>query len=356
MKPDEHQFYLRHFSLAEIGEEGQQRLKQSRILVIGAGGLGCAALQYLAAAGIGQLTVCDGDQVELSNLHRQPLYRPKDIGQWKSDCAAFRCAEQNPWIQVKGETAWVTAENIEELVQDHDLVLDCTDNPGTNLLIHDACYLSSIPLVAAAIHRFEGIIHHYEYDHSRQTCKRCLWPDGGISTEVGDCAGRGVIGALPGVFGILQAQIAIHHLLRIETLPHATSWIMDLRTMQSRSINWEQRENCSLCTTQEVLSLSALHPHEQDSDIAALEDVGTSVRLIDIREPGERLIQPLSVQLNVEHKPLSTWNSQCLEKHQSYVLLCAKGRRSKQLAQKLRLEGYAQIFSLKGGVDALTVR
>jgi len=356
MKPDEHQFYLRHFSLTEVGEEGQQRLKQSRILVIGAGGLGCAALPYLAAAGIGKLTVCDGDQVELSNLHRQPLYCPKDVGQWKADCAALRCTEQNPWIQVKGEVTWVTAENIEELVQGHDLVLDCTDNLDTNLLIHDTCYLSGIPLVAAAIHRFEGIIHHYEYDHCRQICKRCLWPDGAMPTGVGNCADRGVIGALPGVFGILQAQIAIHHLLKIAPLPHATSWIMDLRTMQSLSIGWMQREDCPLCAAHETLSLAVLHPDERDSDIASLKDVDASARLIDIREPEERLIQPVSVQRNVEHKPLSMWNSHCLEKHQCYVLLCAKGRRSKQLARKLRLEGYTQIYSLKGGADALIVR
>lgn len=354
MEPDERQFYARHVSLTEVGEAGQQRLKQSRVLVIGAGGLGCPALQYLTAAGVGQLTVCDGDKVELSNLHRQPLYHPTDAGQWKAKCAADRCLEQNPWIKVETVTTWITPKNIEEMIHAHDLVLDCTDNLATNRLIHDACYLAGIPLIAAAIHRFEGIIHRYAFNHQRQACARCLRPDIVTSADIGNCAERGVMGALPGVFGTIQAQIALHHLLEIETLPHATSWIMDLKTMQTRMLGWDQRENCPLCAASKLPPFAVLHPNEPDVNIPSLDGMDANARLIDIRETDECVSTPIPPQFASEHRPLSTWQNKPLLQHQRYILLCAKGKRSEQLAKRLRLEGYAQVYSLKGGIDAIS--
>lgn len=355
MQPDERQFYARHFSLAEVGEAGQQQLKKSRVLVIGAGGLGCPALQYLTAAGVGQLTICDGDQVEPSNLQRQPLYRPNDVGKWKAKCAATRCLEQNPWIEVEAITTWITPENIEVLVHAHDLVLDCTDNLATNMLIHDACYLACTPLIAAAIYRFEGIIHRYTFDNERQACARCLRPDITEPTGIGNCAERGVMGALPGVFGTIQAEMALHHILEIETLPHATSWIMDLKTMQTRLLGWGQRENCPLCAASKPPPFAALHPNEPEVNITSLDAADANARLIDIRETEELITTPFPPQFASEHRPLSTWQSKQLLKHLPYVLLCAKGKRSKQLAKKLRLEGYSQVYSLKDGVDALPV-
>ena len=355
MQPDECQFYTRHFSLAEVGEAGQQRLKQSRVLVVGAGGLGCPVLQYLTAAGVGQLTICDGDHVELSNLHRQPLYCPDDVGKWKAKCATARCLEQNPWIKAEAVTTWITLENIEELVGAHDLVLDCTDNFVTNALIHDACYLACTPLIAAAIHTFEGIIHRYMFDSERQACARCLRPDLAEPTGVGSCAERGVMGALPGIFGSIQAEIALHHILKIETLPHATSWIMDLKTMQTRKIGWSRRKECALCAASKLPSLTVLHPSEPEVNITSLDNVDAKARLIDIRETEERVATPLPSQLASEHWPLSTWRNTRLLKHQHYILLCTKGKRSEQLAKNMRLEGYAQVYSLKGGIDALPV-
>lgn len=350
MQSDERQFYARHFSLAEVGEAGQKRLKQSRVLVLGAGGLGCPALQYLAAAGVGQLTICDGDHVELSNLHRQPLYRPDDIGKWKSACATARCLEQNPWIKVKAVTAWISPENIEKLVCAHDLVLDCTDNLTTNALIHDACYLACIPLIAAAIHTFEGIIHHYTFDSERQACARCLRPNLAESTGIGNCSERGVLGALPGIFGSIQAEIALHHILKIVTLPHATSWIMDLKTMQTRKISWSHRKDCLLCAVSRPPSLAALHPKQPNVTITSLD---VNARLIDIRETEERVTTPFPSHLDSEHWPLSTWKNTRLLKHQRYILLCAKGKRSEYLAKKLRRDGYTQVYSLKDGIDVL---
>ncbi len=354
MQPDERQFYTRHFSLAEVGETGQQRLKQSRVLVIGAGGLGCPVLQYLTAAGVGQLTICDGDHVELSNLHRQPLYRSDDVSKWKATCAVTRCHEQNPWVRVDAVTTWITSENIEVLVRTHDLVLDCTDNLATNMLIHDACYLGRIPLIAAAIHRFEGIIHRYTFASKRQACARCLHADIAEPASVGSCTERGVIGALAGVFGSIQAEIALHHILKIETLPHTTSWIMDLKTMQTRLIGWSQRKDCALCAASKSPSLAELHPNEPNVIITSLDTLDAKkARLIDVRETEERVTTPFPSQLASEHRPLSSWKSTQLLKHQTYILLCAKGKRSEHLAKKLHREGYTKVFSLKDGIDAL---
>ncbi|GJL73370.1 MAG: hypothetical protein NMNS01_25690 [Nitrosomonas sp.] len=355
MQPDERQFYARHFSLAEVGETGQQRLKQSCVLVIGAGGLGCPALQYLTAAGVGQLTICDGDRIELSNLHRQPLYRPDDTGKWKAKCAVARCLEQNPWITVKAVTTWITAENIEALAHAHDLVLDCTDNLATNVLIHDACYLTRTPLITAAIHTFEGIIHRYEFNRKHQACARCLHSDIAQPAPVDSCAERGVIGALPGIFGAMQAEIALHHLLEIKTLSNATSWIMDLKTMQSRQIGWSQRQDCPLCAASKPPSLNALHPNEPDVNITSLDTVGANARLIDIREIEERITAPFPSQFASEHRPFSAWQNTFLPMHRPCILLCATGKRSAYLAKKLHQEGHTQVYSLKGGIDALPV-
>jgi len=355
MQPDEHQFYARHLTLAEVGEAGQQQLKQSRVLVVGAGGLGCPALQYLTAAGVGQLTICDGDHVELSNLHRQPLYYPDNVGELKAKCATARCLEQNPWIELEAVTTWITPENIEELVHAHDLVLDCTDNLATNILIHDACYLACIPLIAAAIHKFEGIMHRYMFDNERQACARCLRPNLAEQTDVGSCTERGVMGAIPGIFGSIQAEIALHHILKIETLPHATSWIMDLKTMQTRKIGWSQRKDCTLCADSNPPSLAVLHPNKPEVDITSLDIVDIKTRLIDIRETKERVAITLPPHLTSVHWPLSNWRNTRLLKHRRYILLCTKGKRSEHLARKLRREGYTQVYSLKDGIDTLLV-
>jgi len=213
-------------------------------------------------------------------------------------------------IDIDAVTNWITPKNIEVLVRTHDLVLDCTDNLATNMLIHDACYLSCIPLIAAAIHRFEGIIHRYTFASERQACARCLHADIAEPASVGSCTERGVIGALASVFGSIQAEIALHHILKIETLPHATSWIMDLKTMQTHLIDWSQRKDCALCAVSKSPSLAELHLNEPNVIITSLDTIDAKKeRLIDVRETEERAITPFPSQLASEHRPLSSWKA-----------------------------------------------
>ncbi len=344
---EEDQFYARQIQLSEIGEAGQQKLKNSRVLIVGAGGLGCPVLQYLSAAGVGHITIIDGDQVEISNLHRQPLYTIDDAGKMKAQIAAQNLRMQNPFIHIENVNEDFVLGNAEETVKEHDLVVDCTDNFSTNYLIHDTCRLQKIDLITASIHSFEGVIHRYNFS-KEQTCLRCRSPKIPEESCAGSCAERGVIGALPGVFGSLQADIALQHLLGIETLAHATSWVFDVRSMESRKIGWWKNKTCPICTKDE--SLDRLHV---PSDYI-INHIDESYVLIDVRERKEVTKSPVNIK--AMHHPLSQWNNNYIDKNTPTAIICAKGYRSLILTKKLRSEGFENVFSVKGGLENLSYK
>jgi sulfur-carrier protein adenylyltransferase/sulfurtransferase len=245
MRANETEFYERQINVDEIGLAGQKRLANSKVLVIGAGGLGCPALQYLVSAGVGQITIVDADCIDLNNLHRQPIYHIADVGQAKALVVADKLSKQNPYIQITPLIDAFSLYNAEELVTSHDVVLDCTDNFETNYLIHDSCQKLKTDCIMASIHNFEGIVHRYVFSQLNSPCLRCRAPEIPRAGCVGSCVQRGIISTLPGIFGCIQAQVLLHHILKIETLAHACSWIFDLRNMQSTQLAWSTNKSCS---------------------------------------------------------------------------------------------------------------
>lgn len=203
----EKQYYDRQFSLAGLGAEGQLRLKNASILVIGAGGLGCPALLYLAAAGVGKLGIIDFDKVEISNLHRQVLFNILDVGKSKSKVAAEKLILLNPSIQVEAYDEALTTDNVLRLMADYDLVIDGSDNFPTRYLVNDACVLLGKPWVFGAIFRYEGQVSVFNYEEG--PTYRCLYPDPPGAGEIPNCEEAGVLGVLPGVIGTLMATEAI---------------------------------------------------------------------------------------------------------------------------------------------------
>lgn len=208
--------YARHIVLPEIGGIGQSKLIASRVLVLGAGGLGAPLLQYLAAAGIGTLGVVDDDTVDLSNLQRQVIHRTGDIGVAKVASAARALGEINPEVTVRAHGERLTAANVERLVADYDLVADGSDNFATRYLLNDTCFRLRKPLVAAAILRFDGQISTYKAFHGAgHPCLRCVFPEAPSEDAVPSCAQAGVLGALAGTLGAFQATEVVKEILGV---------------------------------------------------------------------------------------------------------------------------------------------
>jgi len=240
--------YARHIVLPEIGGIGQSKLIAARVLVLGAGGLGAPLLQYLAAAGIGTLGVVDDDTVDLSNLQRQVIHRTSDIGVAKVASAERAMAEINPEVTVRAHKERLTAANVERLVADYDLVADGSDNFATRYLLNDTCFRLRKPLVAAAILRFDGQISTYKAWHGAgHPCLRCVFPEAPSEDAVPSCAQAGVLGALAGTLGAMQATEVVKEILGV-----GRSLSGRLLTYDALDGSWEEmaiakRPNCPTC-------------------------------------------------------------------------------------------------------------
>ena len=219
MTPQQHSRYARHLLLPGFGEAAQQRLLQSKVLLIGAGGLGSPAALYLAAAGVGHLTIIDPDVVDLSNLQRQILHRQSDVGKPKVHSAQRELHALNPDCQLSLLAEPFTAENALTLATQHDLVIDGSDNFTTRFLSNDACYLTRTPLVYGSIFQFEGQVTLFDPQRQDSPCYRCIVPTSPAEGAVPNCLEAGVIGTLPGIIGSLQAMEAIKYLTGIGEPP-----------------------------------------------------------------------------------------------------------------------------------------
>jgi adenylyltransferase/sulfurtransferase len=256
--------YARHLVLPEIGEEGQARLLGAKVLVIGAGGLGSPLLLYLAAAGVGTLGVVDDDAVDLSNLQRQVLHDTSSIGTPKVESARRRLAEVNPEVSVQAHAARLTKDNALQVISAYDLVADGSDNFATRYLVNDACYLARRPLVSAAIMRFDGQLSTYKA-FLRETgqpethpCYRCLFGDQPADFK-GSCADVGVLGALPGVLGTLQAVEVIKELLGIGRSFSGRLLLYDSLETSFREVRVKPDPACPLCGAQaSIVDLSSV--------------------------------------------------------------------------------------------------
>ena len=241
--------YSRHILLPEIGVEGQQKLLAAHALVIGAGGLGCSAALFLAASGVGTLTLCDGDTVDLTNLQRQILHRTSSIGMAKVGSARAALAEINPDIRINTLNARVDEASLAELAAQADVVLDCSDNFATRYALNRVCVQLKKPLVSGAATRFDGQVTVFDSRHSHSPCYQCLYPEQAASEET-RCAVMGVFAPLVGIIGSLQAAEALKLLTGAGTSLCGRLLVMDGLHMELRTVKLGRDPACSVCGEQ----------------------------------------------------------------------------------------------------------
>ena len=243
LSDDELDRYARHIVLPQIGGVGQQRVKAASIAIVGAGGIGAAAITALAGAGIGRLTIIDGDIVDLSNLQRQPLYRTEDVGRSKVELAAAFVAERNPHVAINVFSQRIDPDNAAALLANHDLILDGTDNFATRLLVSDAATTLGIPLLSAAAQQFQGQVALF---HGKP-CYRCFVGDAFDADDCDNCAELGVLGALTGTIGAFAALIAIRAMVGIEPDAAGTLHLFDGLSLSWRRLRLVADPGCRSC-------------------------------------------------------------------------------------------------------------
>lgn len=240
--------YSRHIMLDELGFESQAKLKQAKVLLIGVGGLGCPAAQYLAAAGIGSLIVCDDDKVELANLQRQLLYDDSQLGQPKATAAADRLRQTNPLCEVTAIEARAETGNLAELASGVNLVIDASDNFSTRHLLNRYCQEQRLNLVAGAAERFDGQVYAFAFAEHKAPCYNCLYPQEEFTPPATPCALLGVYAPLTGLIGTLMASAAIKMLTGMDQgSQHARLLNYDIRSMRMRQLEIKPAAGCAVC-------------------------------------------------------------------------------------------------------------
>jgi len=238
--------YSRHILLPEIGIEGQQRLLDAHALVVGAGGLGSPAAMFLAASGVGTLTLCDGDTVDLTNLQRQLLHRTSSIGRPKAESAAMTLADMNPGVRVIALYETVDETRLLELAAAADVVLDCSDNFATRYAVNRVCRQLGLPLVSGAATRFDGQVTVFDLRQAHNPCYNCLYPEQAESEET-RCAVMGVFAPLVGIVGSLQAAEALKLLSGTGTSLGGRLLLLDVLNMELRTVTLNQDAACPVC-------------------------------------------------------------------------------------------------------------
>lgn len=354
------ELYSRQMMLPQVGLAGQVSLKAGRVLLVGAGGLGSSALLYLAGAGVGTIGICDGDLVDVSNLHRQILYGVDDIGSQKAKVACQKIHAQYPFVNPVCYPLTLIAENADEFVNQYDVIVDCSDNFATKFLLSDVCARLRKTLIQSSVYQFEGQLSASFADGSGQ-CLRCLWRDTPEAGCVGTCTDSGVLGATVGAFGSLQASEAIKALCGITSELGENMVLFDLLGLSMRKIKAKRDKNCSACGLDRPavdFAPPAMTIDEWQRDILEMSSGDlASYELVDIREPNEdpsQLLRSL-LRLEIAQRPLSDFDLENakLSEQKQYLFICQRGARSDMLVKSLRSRGLDNVFSLKGGVEAV---
>jgi len=344
--------FSRQIALPEVGAAGQQRLREGSVLVIGAGGLGVPVLQYLAAAGVGRIGIVDGDVVEASNLHRQPLYGVADIGKAKATVAAARLRQLNPEVTLAVHAERANTGNLADWLARYDLVVDCSDNFATKFTVNDAAVILGKPAVFASVYQYEGQLQVY-LPREDWPCLRCLWPEAPRDGLVGNCAQAGVLGPVPAALGAMQAMQSLKILLGLPVESAPALHVFDLLGMHWRTLKAARNPACD--HSPRDLRADAIDPAVLEleyPDLAAARASGLT--LVDIREPWERAMDDPAGQIEW-HLPLSAFlqGGAALPPEGRYLIVCAHGVRSLALAEHLRSLGYPAVYSLVCGLAAV---
>ena len=363
LSSEELQRYARHLILPEVGVEGQRKLKDGRVLIVGVGGLGSPSALYLAAAGVGTLGLVDFDVVEYSNLQRQVLHGTSAVGKPKLASAATRLRDVNPHVELVDHEAHLTSQNALEILSGYDVILDGSDNFPTRYLVNDACALLGKPDVYGSIFRFDG--QASVFWAARGPCYRCLYREPPPPELVPSCAEGGVLGVLPGIVGSIQALEAIKLLLGEGETLVGRLLLLDALRMKFREMVLEKDPECPLCGAHPSIRRlidyeafcgvgAAAAPAVQELEVrpAALQAElagGRKVQLVDVREPFEWRICHIDGSVLI---PLGELPSRLeeLNRRVPVVAVCHTGRRSLDAARFLRSRGFGDARSLNGGV------
>ena len=372
--------YSRQVLLQEVGVEGQRKLLDAKVLIVGAGGLGSPAALYLAAAGVGTLGIVDGDRVDLTNLQRQILHYTHDVGRPKTQSARRTLEDINPDVEVRTYQTVLTSDNALEILRDYDVIVNGCDNFPTRYLVNDACVMLGKPLVDASILRWEGQATTYLPGRG---CYRCLFPSPPPPGSVPSCAEAGIIGAVAGLFGTLQALEAVKIILGVgETLANRLL-LWDALTGEIRTVRWQRDPHCPVCgdhpTIRELIDYEEFcgvpqharrsaaaagtpdaagghagqdgHPAEVEPPEAWERLRSGQAVLVDVREPAERAIMRIPDSLFIPLGQLTERSAE-LPRDRELILYCAVGERSARGAQALRQQGFSRVVNLKGGIIA----
>ena len=335
-------------ALPGFSEKAQQRLQNARVLIVGAGGLGCPAAQYLAAAGIGTLAIADFDTVAVGNLHRQVLYSPADVGKKKVTVAAERLQQQNPGIRLIPHDLMVTSQNIMELIEPYDILVDGTDNFDTRYLLNDAAVLAGKPLVYGAIYQFEGQVAVWNLTNSDGTKSpnyRDLFPEVNAA-QIPNCAEGGVIPTLAGIIGCMQANEVIKYITGTGELLSGKLLTFDAQTLQSRIIKIGTTTNTYITRLKETIITPTISANKLKKELT-----GNSVELIDVRTAAEREDFNIGGMHVPADKILGYFEH--ADKNIKTLLYCASGKRSGEAVKSIKNKfPGANVFSLEGGIKA----
>jgi len=362
--------YSRHLIMPEVAMDGQLKLKQAKVLLVGTGGLGAPLGLYLAAAGVGRIGLVDFDVVDATNLQRQVIHGTKDIGRKKLDSAAERMLDINPHIRIDRYEVALSSENALEILRDYDIVVDGTDNFPTRYLVNDACVLLGKPNVYGSIFRFEGQATVFAFPGG--PCYRCLYPEPPPPGLVPSCAEGGVLGILPGTIGVIQATETVKLILGIGEPLVGRLMLYDALAMRFRELKLRRNPECPVCgdnrTIHELIDYHQFCGVPRDGeemyvtsgDIDALDvkakfDSGERFVLLDVREPHEYQICRIEgsrlVPLGELPKRVHEFDSA-----DEIVAHCKSGMRSAKAVEFLKQAGFRKVRNLRGGILAWSDR
>lgn len=346
MNPD----FLRYscqIALPGFSERSQLLLQNARVLVVGAGGLGCPAAQYLAAAGIGTLGIADFDIVSESNLHRQVLYGPADFGKKKVAVACERLQRQNPGIKLVQHGERITSQNVMQLIAGYDILVDGTDNFETRYLLNDAAVIKGIPVVYGAIYQFEGQAAVWNVKNARGENSpnyRDLFPSVNAS-QIPNCTEGGVIPTLAGIIGCIQANEVIKYITQTGELLAGKILVFDAQTLQSRVIKIGENSQVRITKLAETISIPVISADDLKNELAQ-----NAIYLVDVRTAEERE----EFNIGGEHIPMTELadNVDVIVQNSKIVFYCATGKRSTEAAKVVKNKyPHANVFTLEAGLN-----
>ena len=336
--------------LRQFGKEGQEKLSKSRILVIGAGGLGIPVLQYLNAMGVGTLGIVENDKIDLSNLHRQVIYTQEETGKAKLQVITAKLKAQNSETSIIAFDTWFSKENAEEISAGFDLIIDCSDNFATRYLVNDICVIQNKPFVYGALHGFEGQVSVFNYKNG--PTYRCLFPKMPGPKEIPDCNENGVLGVLPGIVGTFQALEAVKIISGIGDVLTGKLLIYDGLSQSLHHMKFKRDPGqAEISELQDAYGMACAADSVSGAEF---EKIRTSedIQIIDVRSPQEFSAYRLDNSVNIPLDLLKE-NLRSVDREKETYLVCQSGIRSLKALEILKKHQFTKLKNVEGGINSL---